>query len=174
MRLLLIDTIKAAWQEIRKLHPKPGAEFAEGSVRSVTPDVFVEQDENGKYVVPAPLEELLQLSPFINQAFIDGHNRLFNVSLIVPDRLAVEKWAKGEGLKDDYEALLANPKTEALFKAQIEQYSKDFKSYERPKKFKLITEEFTVDNGMLTPKMSLKRKVVVERYGDLIEELHGA
>lgn len=130
--------------------------------------------ENGKYVVPAPLEELLQLSPFVNQAFIDGHNRLFNVAIIVPDRLAIEKWAKEKGLKKDYEALLELPETEALMKEQLEKYTKDFKGYERPKKFALIAEEFSVDNGMLTPKMSLKRTVVIDTYGDLLEELHGS
>ena len=128
--------------------------------------------ENGKYVVPAPLEELLQLSPFINQAFIHGFNKPYNVALLVPDRLALEKWARSNGLRDDDEALLENPKVVGLFTEQVEQYSKDFKSYERPKKFRLIGEEFSIDNGMLTPKMSLKRNVVMDTYGDLLDELH--
>lgn len=129
--------------------------------------------ENGKYVVPAPLEELLQLSPFVNQAFIHGFNKPFNVVLLVPDRLALEKWAAANGIRDDYEALLQHPKVSELFTAQVEQYSKDFKSYERPRQFRLIAEEFSIDNGMLTPKMSLKRNVVIDTYGDLLDELHG-
>ncbi len=127
--------------------------------------------ENGKYVVPAPLEELLQLSPFISQAFIHGDNRIYNIALIVPDRVAVEKWAKSAGIAGDYAAILADAKTQALFAEQIELHSKDFKSYEKPRKFKLIPQEFTIDNGMLTPKMSLKRRVVVERYADDLEAL---
>ncbi len=128
--------------------------------------------ENGKYVVPAPLEELLQLSPFINQAFIHGFNKPYNIALIVPDRLALEKWAAEQGLGSDYETILGHAKTQELFAAQIEQYSKDFKRYEQPRKFKLLSEEFSVDNGMLTPKMSLKRQVVHDRYDADIEALH--
>ncbi len=129
--------------------------------------------ENGKYVVPAPLEELLQLSPFINQACIHGFNKPFNVVLLVPDRAAIKKWAGENGVNGGYEAILAHARTEKLFTEQLELYSKDFKKYEQPRKFKLIAEEFSVDNGMLTPKMSLKRNVVQDLYGTDIEELHG-
>jgi long-chain acyl-CoA synthetase len=128
--------------------------------------------ENGKYVVPAPLEELLQLSPFVTQVYIHGANQLYNVALVVPDREAVEKWAKKEGLSGGYEELLEKPETRKLFDHQIEVYAKDFKSYERPKKYELLAEEFTIDNGLLTPKMSLKRKQVVDKYGDLIDQLY--
>lgn len=129
--------------------------------------------ENGKYVVPAPLEELLQLSPFINQACIHGFNKPFNVALLVPDRAALEKWAGEHGIGGDYDAILSHADTRKLFTEQLERYSKDFKKYEQPRQFKLIAEEFSVDNGMLTPKMSLKRNVVTERYAGEIAELHG-
>jgi long-chain acyl-CoA synthetase len=125
-------------------------------------------------VVPAPLEELLQLSPFVSQAFIHGFNKPFNVALIVPDRVALEKWAAGEGIDGDFEALIANDKAEKLFEVELEEHSRDFKGYERVRRFKLIPEEFSVDNGMLTPKMSLKRNVVMDRYGEELEELHSA
>ncbi len=130
--------------------------------------------ENGKYVVPAPLEELLMLSPYVNQAYIHGFNKPFNVVLLVPDRAALKKWAGEHRLGDDDGAILAHASTQKLFADQLEQYSKPFKKYERPRKFKLIDEEFSVDNGMLTPKMSLKRNVVQERYAAEIAELHGA
>jgi long-chain acyl-CoA synthetase len=130
--------------------------------------------ENGKYVVPAPLEEILQLSPFINQAFVHGANKLYNVALIVPDRLALEKWAKQQGLSVSYEELLALPQVKALFEAELAQQGGDFKSYERPKKFQLIGEEFSVDNGMLTPKMSLKRNVVTDVYAEALDALYAS
>ncbi len=129
--------------------------------------------ENGKYVVPAPLEELLQLSPLISQACIHGFNKPFNVVLIVPDRAALEKWAGEQGIHGDYDSILAHAKTQKLFAAQLKLHSKDFKKYEQPRKFKLIAEELTVDNGMLTPKMSLKRNVVQDHYQTEIAELHG-
>jgi long-chain acyl-CoA synthetase len=128
--------------------------------------------ENGKYVVPAPLEELLQLSPYIGQAFIHGFNKPFNVALLVPDRVAVKKWAAGEGIEGEYEALLKDSRVEDLIKAQVTEYGKDFKGYERVREFELVAEEFSIDNGMLTPKMSLKRITVLERYNDLVEGLY--
>ena len=127
--------------------------------------------ENGKYVVPAPLEELLQLSPFITQAFIHGANKLFNVALVVPDRVAIEKWAQSHGIKGDYQAILQHDRTRQLVRDQLDEHSKSFKGYERPRNFALVADEFTVDNGMLTPKMSVKRRKVMDEYGDLIEGL---
>ncbi len=130
--------------------------------------------ENGKYVVPAPLEEQLQISPFITQAFIDGANKPKNVALVVPDRLALEKWAGQNGLGGSYEDLLREDRVQKLFEAQIEEFSKGFKGYEKIKRFHLIAEEFSIDNGMLTPKMSLKRRVVKDRYDEDLNALHAA
>ena len=130
--------------------------------------------ENGKYVAPAPLEELLQLSPFVSQAFVHGANRPYNVALIVPDRAAIEKWARERGLDGSYEELLAHGKVRKLFDVEIEEHSKNFRGYEHVRRFRLVPEEFSVDNGLLTPKMSLKRNVVTDRYGKELDELHAA
>lgn len=130
--------------------------------------------ENGKYVVPAPLEDLLQLSGYISQAFIHGANKPHNVALIVPDRDAVEKWAAAKGIGGSYREILDHPDTKALIKAEIAANSDDFKGYERVRDFALLDEDFSVDNGMLTPKMSLKRNVVLNTYGDQLDQLDAA
>jgi long-chain acyl-CoA synthetase len=129
--------------------------------------------ENGKYVVPAPLEDLLQLSPFISQAYLDGANKPHNVALVVPDRIALEKWAREQGISASWEELMDDARVRELISRELEEYGRDFKGYERPKAFALLSEELTVDNGMLTPKMSVKRRVVVDRYGDVLARLHG-
>jgi long-chain acyl-CoA synthetase len=128
--------------------------------------------ENGKYVVPAPLEELLQLSPFINQAFVYGDNEPFNVALVVPDAEALQKWAHEQGLDGDLEQLVKDDKVQAMMREQLDKYSGEFKQFEKIKKFSLITEEFTIENGMLTPKMSVKRRKVIEKWGDELESLY--
>ncbi|MDY0002802.1 MAG: long-chain fatty acid--CoA ligase, partial [Polyangia bacterium] len=92
--------------------------------------------ENGKYVVPAPLEEQLQLSPFILQVFVDGANKPFNVALIVPDREALERWAAENGMAGSFPELLERDETRRLIAAELDRYSKDFKGYERVKKFR--------------------------------------
>jgi long-chain acyl-CoA synthetase len=127
---------------------------------------------NGKYVVPTPLEEKLKLSGFINQAFIFGDNKPFNVCLVVPDMPAVEKWAKQQGIAGDKEALLANARVHAKIGEEIERQAATFKGYERPTLWVLIGEEFSVENDLLTPKMSVKRRNVVARYRELLDGLY--
>jgi len=130
--------------------------------------------ENGKYVVPAPLEDMLQISPYILQAFVHGFNKPFNVALIVPDREALAKWAKSQGIPGEPEQILEREEVRNLFRSEIDAHSKDFKRYEQIRDFLLIAEEFSIDNGMLTPKMSLKRKVVMDCYGAALDALHAA
>ncbi len=127
--------------------------------------------ENGKYVVPAPLEEQLQLSPYIMQIFVDGANKLYNAALIVPDREALEKWAAENGVGGSYQQILQADQTKDLIAGELEKYSQDFKGYEQVKQFELIAEEFTTENGMLTPSLKLKRRKVQEKYGDKLAGL---
>ena len=128
--------------------------------------------ENGKYVVPAPLEEHLQLSPFISQLFIHGENKPFNVALVVPDREALESWAVKEGLASDYRALIDDPSVRDLIRMEIESLSREIRGYEKIKRFALIGDEFTPDNGLLTPTLKLKRRKVTERYAHKLEVLY--
>jgi long-chain acyl-CoA synthetase len=133
--------------------------------------------ENGKYVVPSPLEEKLKLSQFIANVMVHGANKPYNVALIVPDLGELREWAKKpenaiSNTSDD--ALLADPKVRNLIRQELESYSSDFKQFEKVLKFELIKEDFTVANGMLTPSLKLKRRNVMQQYGDNIERLYGA
>lgn len=128
--------------------------------------------ENGKYVVPTPLEEHIRLSGYINQAFLYGDNRLFNVCLIVPDFEACAKWCAEYGEPTDPVAMATSKKLHAMIGQEIEKYSGEFKGYEKPKKWALLSEDFTTDNDLLTPKMSVKRRNVASRYAELIESLY--
>lgn len=129
--------------------------------------------ENGKYVVPTPLEDQLKLSGFISQAFIFGDNRRFNVCLVVPDFPAVIKWAASEGIStQDHEALCRDERVHARIGKEIETYSGEFKRYERVRGWGLIADEFTVENNLLTPKMSVKRRNVIARYRDALDDLY--
>jgi long-chain acyl-CoA synthetase len=129
--------------------------------------------ENGKYVAPAPLEEKLQLSPFIAQALVHGADRPYNVALIVPDLAAVKGWASEQGLPADGPELLKNEKVKALIGKELERWSEDWKGYERVKKFELLAEEFTTANDMLTPSLKLKRRNALKRYEPNIQALYG-
>ncbi len=125
--------------------------------------------ENGKYVVPGPIEEQLKLSPFINQVMIEGTNKPYNVALIVVDEESLTSWCEEHNIAR--EEMLDHHDVQQLFRDEIERVSSGIKGYEKPKKFELIDEEWTPENDMLTPTLKLKRRIVMEEYGDLIEDL---
>jgi long-chain acyl-CoA synthetase len=129
--------------------------------------------ENGKYVVPTPLEEQLKLSPYILNVMVHGDNKPYNVALVVANIAAVKEWGKDNGVSEsDPEKLLANAKVRTLYKQQLEQYGEKFKGFEGVKDFTLIAEDFTPENGMLTPSLKVKRRKVFERYESVIEALY--
>ncbi len=126
--------------------------------------------ENGKYVVPSPLEEELKLSPYIANVVLYGENKPHNVALVVADVPAIEGWAKHHGIA--LGNLETNPEVKELLMGQLERYSKSFKGYEKPKDLLIITEDFTTDNGLLTPKLSVKRPNVIAKYGAALKKLY--
>ncbi|MEZ4452411.1 MAG: long-chain fatty acid--CoA ligase [Nannocystaceae bacterium] len=129
--------------------------------------------ENGKYVVPSPLEEQLKLSPYIANVMVYGDHRPFNVALVVPDFDSVERWAKENGLSGAArQDLCRDPKVIALIEGELREYGKEFRSFERVQKVALIAEDFTTENDMLTPSLKLKRRVVVGRYQPRIDALY--
>ncbi|MCI0547941.1 MAG: long-chain fatty acid--CoA ligase [Candidatus Rokubacteria bacterium] len=130
--------------------------------------------ENGKYVAPAPLEETLKLSPYILNAMIYGENRTHNVALIVPDIAAVRRWASREGLTVPTGAeLLTDPRVTELIRGEIDRYAEEWKSFEKIRRFVLAPEDFTTENGMLTPTLKLKRRVAWQKHGRDLEALYG-
>jgi long-chain acyl-CoA synthetase len=127
---------------------------------------------NGKYVAPAPLEEKLQLSPFIAQCVVYGENQTHNVALIVPDMDSLKPWAAENGVGASPEEILKSPKTRKLFEDELAKYGKEFKGYERVQSFFFETTPLTIDNGMLTPTLKLKRRVVVKHYAERFGALY--
>jgi long-chain acyl-CoA synthetase len=129
--------------------------------------------ENGKYVVPTPLEEQLKLSSYVNNVMVYGDNKPFNVALVVANVPAVRAWADENGVKgSDDDALLAEPKVRALFKKELEHYGERFKGFEEVRDFALIREDFTTENDMLTPSLKVKRRAVLAKWGSLLDELY--
>jgi long-chain acyl-CoA synthetase len=127
--------------------------------------------ENGKYVMPSVLEEVLKLSPYIANIMLYGDGRPFNIALVVPSPPAVSGWAKEQGfeLADD---LTADPRVRTLIAGELERLAIDFRGFERPRDFLLLKEDFTTDNGLLTPTLKLKRREVVARLGAQIDALY--
>jgi len=126
--------------------------------------------ENGKFVVPSPLEEELKLSPYILNTMLFGLNRPYNVALVVIDEPALAKWATDKGLKiSDY---TNDQAIKELIGKELEARAHNFRGYEKPKAFLLIREDFTVENGLLTPSLKVRRNLVLNRYLPSLESLY--
>jgi long-chain acyl-CoA synthetase len=129
--------------------------------------------ENGKYVVPSPIEEQLQLSGYVTNIMVYGEQRPYNVAVIVPDMEALTKWAADQGLGDlSEDALLESETVNELYQREIDRLSGSIKGYEQVRGFVLEDEAFSPDNGMLTPSLKVKRRAVLDRYGEDIEKLY--
>lgn len=127
----------------------------------------------GKYVAPQPIENKCKESPFIEQFMVVGADRKFVGALIVPSFGTLKTWMEDEGIEyTTNAAAVANPKVIALFDGIIAEYNTFFNHVEQVKKFALLDKEWTVESGEMTPKLSLKRKVVMENCKAAIESIY--
>jgi long-chain acyl-CoA synthetase len=129
--------------------------------------------ENGKYVFPASLEEDICLNHYVQNAVIFGANRPYNICMIVPDPVALEDYAQKNNLPKDVKTLVERKDIqEMITKEVLDTLEGKYGSYEIPKKFLFLSDPFTLENGMLTQTMKLKRRNITEKYDDRIEALY--
>jgi len=129
----------------------------------------------GKNVAPQPMEVSLTSNKYIEQCNVVGDDRNFISALIVPNKENLLAWAEEKGLSGlDYNALCAHELAYDLFDAIVKDTMTNFSRYESVRKFTLIADEWTVDKGELTPKMSIKRKVVVEKHKVEIDAMYNS
>lgn len=129
--------------------------------------------ENGKYVFPASIEEDIKLLPYVANAMIYGDGRKFNICLVVPDFQVLEKFAKDHNLSTDPKELVLSPEVNTLIIDEVTMFLEGkYGGYEIPKRFKLLVDDFVLENGMLTQTMKLKRQVVINTYKNDIDELY--
>ena len=129
---------------------------------------------NGKYVAPQLIESLLKESEFVSQVVVVGTGRKQPVALIVPDweslNHALDE-AGEQGPKDRVE-LSKYPPAIKIVQKDVARLTAELVDYERIRRVALLPNEFTIDGGELTPTLKVKRKVIDERYGELIEDLY--
>jgi long-chain acyl-CoA synthetase len=127
----------------------------------------------GKYVAPLPIENKLKESPFIEQVMVVGSERKFAGALLVPSFPNLRDWCRSHGIKEgNNEELIRHPKVIELYKELVESFNKFFNQVEQVKRFELLPHEWTVETGEMTPKLSLKRKVIMEKYKDAIDRIY--
>jgi long-chain acyl-CoA synthetase len=124
-------------------------------------------------VAPQPIENKLKESPFIEQTMVLGSDRKFVSALIVPafPHLTIEA-AKMGIASDDPASLVKHPQIISLYKSVVESYNQHFNHVEQVRKFRLLEEEWSVNTGEMTPKLSMRRKVIHEKYLAHIEAIY--
>jgi long-chain acyl-CoA synthetase len=127
----------------------------------------------GKFIAPQPIENALKLNPFIGVPAIIGDKRKFAAVIISPNFVRLEQWAHENGIAFSSRAeLVANPKVQALYEAAVEDSNQNLARFEKLKRVIVVADEFSPENGILTPTMKLRRRVVEERYRQQIDELY--
>jgi len=128
----------------------------------------------GKNIAPQPIESLLAQSAFIEQCVLIGDRREYCTALITPDFDELKKLADNFEIKyNSNTELISNEKIIKTIKQDIDRLQKDLAKYERVRKFSLLSEPFSVENGSLTPKLSIKRHIVERKFADLIDSMYG-
>jgi len=129
---------------------------------------------NGKYVAPQQIESLLKQSEFVNQVVVVGAGRKQPAALIVPEWEAVRQALSvaGENFPTDRVALARFPAAIRLVQSEVALLTRELADYERIRRIALLPDEFTIDRGELTPTLKVKRRVIDQKFENLIEELY--
>lgn len=127
----------------------------------------------GKYVAPQQIENVMKEIPYIEQLMVVGEGRNFVSALIVPNFLSLADWCmKNHVNAKSPEEMVKNPEVLKMFRAAIDEKNKNFGHWETIKKFELMPKEWSIDTGELTPSLKVKRKIVNEKYKDMIERIY--
>ncbi|RYY57571.1 MAG: long-chain fatty acid--CoA ligase [Chitinophagaceae bacterium] len=129
----------------------------------------------GKYVAPQPIENKMKESRLIEQILVVGAGEKFVGALIVPSMPMLKEWMKEHDLAfTTKEDAICNPEVLKLMRETVDKYNENFNHVEQIKKFELLCNEWSVDTGEMTPKLSMKRKVIMEKFRDNIGKIYAA
>lgn len=156
--------------------------FKTGDIGTIDADGFLRitdrkkelfKTSGGKYVAPAPIEQAIKGSRFVNQVVLVGSERKFPAALIVPVWEQLESYCKLKGIEvRSRSEMCRHPRILDLLQRQTDALTPNLARYEKIKKVALLENEFTIEGGELTPTLKVKRRVIDEKYRDVIERLY--
>jgi len=156
--------------------------FATGDIGTIDADGFLYITDRKKDLIvtagginiaPQNIENLLKGDPFISQAMVHGDKRPYPVALITLNREELAKFARAEGiLVTDPGPLARHPKVIERVSRIVEERNAGLQSYAKIKKFAILPEDFTIDNGLLTPTLKVKRKIITEKHKAMLDALY--
>jgi long-chain acyl-CoA synthetase len=166
---LTAETIIDGW-----LHTGDIGEIVDGRYLKITDrkkELF--KTSGGKYVAPQPIENKMKESPFIEQIMLIGDNKKFVSALIVPSFAKLKEWSKHHGIEyGSNETIVKNTMVITMIETIVEEYNQLFNQVEQVKRFALIPREWNIDSGEMTPKLSIRRKIVLEHFATEIDALY--
>ena len=149
-------------------------ELFEGKYLKITDrkkEIF--KTSGGKYVAPQLVENKLKESSLIEQAVVVGEGQKFPSALLIPEFSVLKDWCSRNGIEySDDASMVRNEKVKAKFNEEVKELMKGIAQYEQVKKVTILPKGFTIDSGELTPTLKLKRKVIHNKYKDLIEGMY--
>jgi long-chain acyl-CoA synthetase len=162
------------------LHTGDIGEFdAEGYLRITDRKKHIIVSSGGKNIAPGPIEDLVSRSRLVDQVMLVGENRPYMTALIVPDfEVAREMLLQaGESPGDvstavGRESMVDGVTLSMAVEQELKELQRDLSAFERVRRFTLLAEPFSVENGLLTPTLKVKRKAAIERYGPEIEKMY--
>ncbi|HEX7333923.1 MAG TPA: long-chain fatty acid--CoA ligase [Pyrinomonadaceae bacterium] len=156
--------------------------FKTGDIGTIDDDGFLRitdrkkelfKTSGGKYISPQPIEQAIKGSRFVNQVVLIGAERKFPAALIVPVWEQLESYCKLKGIEvNSRSELCKHPRIVDLIQRQIDGLTPNLAKYEKIKKVALLENEFTIEGGELTPTLKVKRRVIDQKYRNVIEKLY--
>ncbi len=160
----------------------PEGWFHSGDIGMIDEDGFLQITDRkkdiivtsgGKNIAPQHVENLLKNEEFVSQSLVYGDRRKYITALITLSADDIVKWSEQNGIPEKDPVLLArNPAVQAMMQARVDAVNRELASFEQVKKFVLLGTDFTQETGELTPTLKVKRKVVIEKYGHLLDALY--
>jgi len=127
----------------------------------------------GKNIAPQKIENQVKMSPFISQCVAHGDKKKYISALVTVNEPELKNWLKNEGIKlENGEAITEHKSIVKLIGGEISHANESLARYETIKKFKILPKDFSIESGELTPSLKVKRRVVQERYKDILESLY--
>jgi long-chain acyl-CoA synthetase len=156
--------------------------FATGDIGRIDDDGFLYitdrkkellKTSGGKLIAPQPIENKLKASVLVGNCALVGDRHKFASAIIQPNFAALEPWAKEHNIPADGRAkLVEDPKVRAEFQAIVDKVNETLANYETIKRFRLVSDEWAVDSGELTPSMKLRRRIITQKYAREIAEFY--
>ena len=156
------------------LHTGDIGEMVDGKFLRITDrkkEIF--KTAGGKYIAPQILENKFKESPYIEQVIVIGENQRFPAALVLPDFSALKGWCERNNITySTNKEMIRDQRVIDKIQSVIDHFNQNFGHWEQVKKFELLSEEWSIDGGELTPKLSLKRKVILEKYKAQVENIY--